>query len=488
MRRNVFALCITLLCLILSACSMPASVPDLMQAPRLSAEQEAVNDALKRSLGTGGYTLKYPRSGDFRSAFVFRDIDSDGEDEAIAFYQLNNSSRGTSVNILDMDHGEWRSVYDRPGIENSDDSDYEIDYIQFEHIESRDFENIIIGWQMNSPSAKQISIYTYEKDALDAAKRLDRRYTQSYSNSLTRDMDGDGLMDIALLSRKRQNQPYKLSFVSATRGKIDVTGSYSLGDDVISIENIIFGRLGDSRQALFIDVGLESGEQYATEIVAIADGILLPLINLSAVDTSEAPPTPLPESPGGVPAAAAEEISAEEQRQMNFWATLRSEKILSGDMDGDGIIEVPSSRPLLGYEELAENADELEEKIQYLTTFSYYRNGVMTPDFNACVNLQGQYMLKFPDRWIGKVTLYSENDLTQWRFIKYNGNLSDLSIELLRIKRISKNDYQDRLEVNPILLTPQQNSLYQIYGYLPSNEESELAITERELRSMFIQF
>ena len=60
---------------------------------------------------TQNYSLKYPKSGDHRSAFVFHDIDGDGEEEAIVFYEpsIDNTAR---IVLLDRQDGVWRSLCD----------------------------------------------------------------------------------------------------------------------------------------------------------------------------------------------------------------------------------------------------------------------------------------------------------------------------------------------------------------------------------------
>ena len=96
--------------LLLSGCSpIQMDVEELMSPPKLTAEQAEIDSALKQALGEN-VKLKYPKSGDFRSAFVFHDIDGDGEEEAIVFYQLDSSST-TWLTVMDRTDGQWRSTY-----------------------------------------------------------------------------------------------------------------------------------------------------------------------------------------------------------------------------------------------------------------------------------------------------------------------------------------------------------------------------------------
>ena len=86
MKNKIVLSAVLLACLwALSGCSgFSSSTADLMRPPRLTPEQSAINEALTAAALTQTYTLKYPKSGEYRSAFVFHDIDGDGVEEAIA--------------------------------------------------------------------------------------------------------------------------------------------------------------------------------------------------------------------------------------------------------------------------------------------------------------------------------------------------------------------------------------------------------------------
>ena len=72
--------CAVLLC----GCSAGISVENLLTAPKLNAEQTAIYQALTNSVG-GGVKLRYPKSGDYRSAFILKNIDDEPGVEALVF-------------------------------------------------------------------------------------------------------------------------------------------------------------------------------------------------------------------------------------------------------------------------------------------------------------------------------------------------------------------------------------------------------------------
>lgn len=85
---------------------------ELMKPPRLTAEQKEIDDALHDAVIASNISFKYPKTGDYRSAFVFHDIDGDGEEEAIVFYAVNFNDY-TRLSIMDRIDGQWRSVCEK---------------------------------------------------------------------------------------------------------------------------------------------------------------------------------------------------------------------------------------------------------------------------------------------------------------------------------------------------------------------------------------
>ena len=73
-------------CVLLTGCSaLNFSVEGLVDAPKVTKEQEEIHQALIESVGSN-ITLKYPRNGDYRSAYVIANIDDEPDSEAIVFY------------------------------------------------------------------------------------------------------------------------------------------------------------------------------------------------------------------------------------------------------------------------------------------------------------------------------------------------------------------------------------------------------------------
>ena len=154
---------------------------------------------------------------------------------------------------------------------------------------------------------------------------------------------------------------------------------------------------------------------------------------------------------------------------------------LCGDADGDRVIEIPTASVLPGYEEQAES------ETLYLIEYNHLEGDTLKRAFAAAVNRSGGYRVRFPDEWIGAVTIVNQVESNEWRFIGYNGGedpLNDLSVELARIRVVSQKDYQDKFLENYRKFS-QTRGMFQYYGYVPPAASGPLSVTWDELQEMF---
>ena len=85
-RILLLALLAALLCFLVSGCGkMSTEINDFIVPPSPSGKLSEISSALYAFTGKD-ITLRYPKSGEYRSAFIVRDIDGDANDEALAFY------------------------------------------------------------------------------------------------------------------------------------------------------------------------------------------------------------------------------------------------------------------------------------------------------------------------------------------------------------------------------------------------------------------
>ena len=181
MKARLLAAC-TAAVTLLSGCTFSTSIDGLLSPPKLSVEQEQIYEALRRAAGSN-ISLKYPKTGDYLSAFIVSDIDGDGEDEALVFYEktlLQSEENALRLNVLDQINGSWRSVYDLAA------GGAEVEKVMISRLGSNSRTNIIVGYSMVNRGERVLSVYDYRDGALTET------LNSSYSLADVCDLDQNG--------------------------------------------------------------------------------------------------------------------------------------------------------------------------------------------------------------------------------------------------------------------------------------------------------
>lgn len=434
LRKKIFFVVISLIfAAALSGCSFAGSVDLLLSPPKLSAEQTAVYEALVRSAGKE-VRLRYPRYGEYRSAFVFADIDGDGGDEALVFYEKTGESEGAGnvrINVIDMTDGEWRSVYDHAGLGTG------IDRIIFADIGSSEKTSVIIGYTLLS-GEKNAVVYSYD------GGRLFSDYTDNYSTMFVLDMDRDGLDDLVLIRPGNQLKKASMSLVSRSRedGSVAETGSIALDESAADFVNVISGYVGTETPAIFID-GL-SGGQLTTEIIYSVNGSLRNPLYLGESGMIE--------------------------------NTRRQAGYLSTDIDLDGIVEIPTRSPFPGY------ASGSRESL-YSTDWNVFDNYSIVKKYSSYYSIADGYCFILPSRWEGVVTVKKDDAAGDIVFYRFQTDLTNSAAELMRIAVAGDYEADTYIENGYTLLKRNNHTNY--FVKLPDIGDDPLVLTSTEINNNF---
>lgn len=377
-----------IVCAALCSCTVFSSAENLLTPPALSEEQAAVYKALCKETGKN-INLVFPSSGDIRSAYVFSDFDSDGDDEAAVFYRLaDGGENSVRVNILDKtENGSWRSVYDLSGKGEG------IGTVRTETVGGSGKIYLCTEYELLAADNKILEIYSYENN------RLKTIFSDSCTEYFITDFNGDGKNELTAAVMGTENEPPRVYMAAETDdGTIKEVSAARLVGDFTEIQNITPGLVGENTPALFIDESSPDG-RLSTEIVYSVSGILR---NPSDVENS----------------TVAED-------------TKRGARYFSMDCDGDGIVEIPVTETAPGYE-------NSEEKL-LLTKWCVFYNYGITEKYIGWYNMSKGYSLMFPGRWEGLVTVRTDASTGESVFCRYDGSV-ETSTELLRITSCEKVD------------------------------------------------
>ena len=422
----------------LSGCTgVSFSVDSLLAAPTLTDEQSQIRQALNARVGRN-ITLKYPRAGTNRSAFVIADLDGEPTEEALVFYEYTGSeNEGIRMNLLDKDEeGSWYSVKEIAG------AGTEIEQVVISAMGTGDDPDILVGYQ-NVTGENTFEVYTY------AANTLTRIGPESYSLLEAVDINSDGKDELVVIQRITEpetNLVYNKAFqLKLEDGEIIKDDGIDMCGNVQSYLASYKGRLPNGSPAVYIDE-LNTDGQLQTEIIYYRYSALQNPVKLRSEKL-------LP-------------------------ACIRPTGYTCADLEGNGVYLIPSTSPMLGYEDAI--ADEQVLKTTWSSYSGFYE---FTPRFSGYHSVADGYTMVFPQRWANDVTVKTDPETGEAVFYKYEGNINYEMTELMRIKAVTKDESEEYVYKGYRRITTRGQMDYMVK--IPINKREQLILTFDEIENNF---
>lgn len=430
MKNRMFAV-VVLIAVLLTGCSINGGIDTMLTPPKLSEQQEQIYQALIKGVNSK-ISLKYPKSGTNLSAFIINDIDSDGEDEAIVFYEpesIKAEGKSLRINMLDKIDGEWRSVYDYSA------EGVEVEKVIVSKLGEAERINIIVGYNMVNPDEKQVCVYNY-KDGV-----LTNTLSETYSILDVRDLDNDESNELLIIVNQTASKKAKARVLKLNSECKYLESFVELNTNITEFKQLIYGLIDNGIRGIYIDEVVGANALH-TEIFALEDGLLRPRYgngNTSETDLNIVRPT--------------------------------SNKTM--DIDGDGILEIPINEVFSGYGDYPDT-----EKL-YKTNWFVFEENVLKKKYESYYSITKGYSFMFPSRWQGQVTVKIDSINDEVVICKYEDQLREDMEELMRIAVVEKADIEDKSkEVYEVMKTKGE------VGYLvwiSPNSQEPLVPTKSEV-------
>lgn len=439
MKKIILIIAAALLCMAFSGCTVfETDTEALMQPPVFTEKQEKLNAALAEVAGEG-YVLKYPESGEYNSAFIFKDLDNDGTEEAIAFYSFLDES--TRINILKNEGEDWISVYEAAGFYG------DINKIDFAEIDDKG-PVLVVEWEQD------IAVYRYVKE------RLEILYQSNCEGSFITDVDGSGKEDIIVFRGGNYGRSI-VNIVCCEGEEVLVTDDISVNAEFGKIIRAQNGMLGEGENAFFIDAEVYEGI-YLTEIITLEDGtakrrFIPDFVELHDKDEEEEDSNSMV-------------IVGDDYGKRGI--LLRDTAVLCMDINADGIMEMP-----VEYRE--DYAQEPSDQPFYI---QYFQNGgdVLWPVWSGAANTENGFLFALPKTWCDWVIMSFGSSPDEMVFAK-----RETGEVVLKIMTVLKNDYQDKYE-DYTLFAEDETKNYYIKVFVSENDEFYLSPEECKEGFIFI--
>lgn len=391
--------------LFLSGCSFSVfDIEGMMTPPKATEDQQQISDLMKSEDGTVDFC--YPKSGQYRSAMILKDLTGDGGQEALGFSA--NADGGIVLRFFREREGVWETV---ASFENTAS---QVDRVLFGDLNGDGREEIIVGWGAPQAMTASLAVYSFLPEKGEVTEVAD---PESYGEVLLTDFNGDGVKELFTAGLSAQGEREGKTAPSARVYGMEGAGltllwETSLDAGVVKYSGAVFGHLPGGDRAVFLD-GQKADGCTVTQIAAVEKNTL-----------------------GILPPAG------EEYRRF-----IRPPQMQIGcrDIQGDGYVEIPWVRLTAGHTQ-----DTSQPSTAYLVDWMRYdpRTGKAVSVLPTIVSVEENYYVELP-RYLKHNIVCFEEEAGGQTFSKIEQGAGDGILrwtELLTIRSFTRSQWQEAQE------------------------------------------
>ena len=294
-KRIWLTLALVLAACLLSGCALQ-TVEEMYALPKRS---EAYN-SLQTAIDSAMYGLTYaaPVSGENQQTVQMADLDGDGVEEYIVFAQ-GGSAKPLQVLIFRQEEdGTCRLT---EVIESNGTAFDQVEYVQMDGLPGYE---LVVGRQVSNQVMRSVSVYSFSGGSAEQLMMV------GCSKFLTCDLDADGCRELmVILPGESGTGTGSAVLYRIHEGTVERSLEVDMSEEPSHIKRITVGRLSSGESAVFIASAV-SDKAIVTDVFAWRDGQFTNISFSGESDTSV--------------------------------QTLRNFYVYADDIDGDGVLELPS--------------------------------------------------------------------------------------------------------------------------------------------------
>ncbi len=258
MRKKLLICALLCAMLLLSGCMPSLSDETLYRLPKLPAEYESLETLIDAQLRNGA-EYAAPTSGSNLQSVQMVDLDGDGAEEAIAFFRRANDERPMKIYVFRAagDSYEQYCV-----IEGTSNSIYSVNYVDL----NGDGRREILAGIRGNLDVQNLSVWSV------GAGEAQQLLITGYSRYAACDLDGDGIQELIVLRSDEEN--FAVADDYAWDGtELALRSSLRLSGTVAELSRLTGGTLAGGESALFVTAVTQDGAAI-TDILTASDGVL----------------------------------------------------------------------------------------------------------------------------------------------------------------------------------------------------------------------
>lgn len=431
-------ICAVLLCtftLSASGCnSADIGTDNLIRPPKTVGDEAEIEQLIADTAGSE-YTLKYPKSGNYRSAIVMKDLDLDGTDEAIAFYRTQNESKA-EIHMLVMysSNDEWK-LSGNCIIEATD-----IDCIDFADVTGSGSLEILSGYTTYNSSINNLACHSYSN-----GKTEKLTVESSYSSFYCSDFDGDGISEAMLLSlyTTENDATANMLVYNKERNCLYSKASVKMDPNITRYKNITVTKTEENQNALIVD-GCFANEDTVTQVIYFNQKMSVlrnPLFK---------------------------------EKDKNI--TQRSANILCTDINNDLIVEIPVVNKLPATSD--EDKSTVADKINW-NSF-YIKDEILNHLTEQIADYENGYSFTVPETWVdGTYTARLDKEKRSMSFFEWEADKLGQKLFEIRAFDLEQWDIGESSDAYTLILKNENTA----YAFADVNDESPLSISEDNIKT-----
>lgn len=428
LRVILIALCFALF---LSGCNnfrLATSIEDLISPVSPSGENAGVQSAVDEYCKSG-YSIKIPSKGEYTTSFIFYDLDEDGQNEAIFFYEPSDTLGAIDMAVLKKSGEKWSVV------ENIEGSATDVNSVDFCDVNNDGSKEIIVCWSAISKTANS-KINVYRQSDNEGAYCLENIDEEISANEfICADVNGDGVTEILAFSLGSSSQSPNARLYSFEDNSRKLLGETKLDSTIVSFNNILCGETEEG-VSVYADAVKSNGDSMVTEFIYWSDyydSIVSPFYSYSTGRTTE---------------------------------TVRSTMVNSRDIDGDGVIEIPVDKTI----------DSLPAQLG-CQNWVEYKNTILNHKCYSVSCERDGFILVIDDDYLSDISLKYDAQSRLLSVLSKDGNTQYFSVLTVIKSNYSASDsrYNDYTEI------------YSNAGFVylaEINSSSDTSVTAEDLKNM----
>ncbi len=419
-----------------SGCNITDFASDNLLRPPKTTGDEAEIEQLIAKTAKDKYTLKYPKSGNYRSAIIMHDLDGDETKEAIAFFRKGDDVARVHMLVMYSDQGEWKLSADYISETN------DIDCVEFAEIDGSKNLEIIVGYTTYTPNTNYLSCFTYSKGKTDEIKS-----GQNYSSFYCGDFNADSkneIMTLTLYTTENEATATMLEYNEKNK-TIYAKAATPMEPNVIKYKNVSISDIAEGTKGIIVDGELASTE-LCTQIIYYSNELSLlrnPLFRDKVKNIS-----------------------------------LRGCSVISSDVDSDLITEFPTVK------KLPYSKSEPVELIADCITWNSFvpKNETVVAEYSVIANYNLGFTIKMNEKWTANsvTAIHNNNENTtsvyEWKKKALGDKLFD--VKVFDVSEWDKGIYNDEYS----LIYKDNRFAYTFKKY---DTKSQLELTDDEIKKSF---